>query len=52
MHDGTLESTEKITERAVTRREGAISNGDSIFGTALASLNSSISVLSKILIDY
>ena len=52
MHDVTLESIDEISESVFTRRGGAISDGDSIFGTTPASLNTSISVQSTIVIDY
>ena len=52
MHDVNLESTDRIRESAFTRREGAISDGDSIFGTTPASINTSISVQSTIVNDY
>ena len=52
MHDVTLESTDEIRESAFTRRGGAISDEDSIFGTTPHSLNTSISVPSTIMIDY
>ena len=52
MHDVPLESTDEISESAFIQREGAISDGDSIFSTIPASLNTSISVQSTIMIDY